>query len=47
MIAESQTLGRDAAEKVKVDYEVLTAVSDPAKTASSPCSRDCETSAAH
>src|SRR5512135_2626754 len=31
VIAESQALGRDAAEKVKVDYEVLTAVVDPAK----------------
>ena len=36
VIAESQALGRDAAEKVKVDYEVLTAVSDPAKAKSGP-----------
>ncbi|MGH6725112.1 MAG: xanthine dehydrogenase family protein molybdopterin-binding subunit, partial [Pseudolabrys sp.] len=36
VIAESQALGRDAAEKVKVDYEVLPAVSDPAKAKSGP-----------
>src|ERR1700730_15327448 len=31
VIAESVAQGKDAAEKVKVDYEVLTAVIDPAK----------------
>jgi len=31
VIAETLAQGRDAAEKVKVDYEVLTAVVDPAK----------------
>src|SRR5882757_556524 len=31
VIAESTAQGKDAAEKVKVDYEVLTAVIDPAK----------------
>jgi aerobic carbon-monoxide dehydrogenase large subunit len=31
VIAESQSLARDAAEKVNVDYEVLPAVVDPAK----------------
>ena len=31
VIAESIAQGKDAAEKVKVDYEVLTAVIDPAK----------------
>ena len=31
VIAETMAQGRDAAEKVKVDYEVLTAVVDPAK----------------
>jgi carbon-monoxide dehydrogenase large subunit len=31
VIAETRALGRDAAEKVKVDYEVLAAVADPAK----------------
>ena len=31
VIAETQAQGRDAAEKVKVDYEVLPAVIDPAK----------------
>jgi carbon-monoxide dehydrogenase large subunit len=31
VIAETKALGRDAAEKVKVDYEVLPAVADPAK----------------
>jgi carbon-monoxide dehydrogenase large subunit len=36
VIAESQALGRDAAEKVKVDYEVLPAVSDLAKAKSGP-----------
>ena len=36
VIAETQALGRDAAEKVKVDYEVLPAVSDPAKAKSGP-----------
>src|SRR5216683_2806859 len=34
VIAESQAQGRDAAEKVKVDYEVLPAVIDPAKAKS-------------
>ncbi|MGC1695240.1 MAG: xanthine dehydrogenase family protein molybdopterin-binding subunit, partial [Pseudolabrys sp.] len=32
VIAETMAQGRDSAEKVKVDYEVLTAVVDPAKT---------------
>jgi len=31
VIAETLAQGRDAAEKIKVDYEVLTAVVDPAK----------------
>ncbi|MGE0564627.1 MAG: xanthine dehydrogenase family protein molybdopterin-binding subunit [Pseudolabrys sp.] len=31
VIAETQAQGRDAAEKVKVDYETLPAVTDPAK----------------
>jgi carbon-monoxide dehydrogenase large subunit len=31
VIAETKALGRDAAEKVKVDYEVLPAIADPAK----------------
>jgi carbon-monoxide dehydrogenase large subunit len=31
VIAETKAQGRDAAEKVKVDYEVLPAVADPAK----------------
>src|SRR5690349_15835998 len=31
VIAETKALGRDAAEKVKVDYDVLPAVADPAK----------------
>ncbi len=34
VIAETQALARDAAEKVKVDYEVLPAVADPAKAKS-------------
>jgi carbon-monoxide dehydrogenase large subunit len=34
VIAETQAQGRDAAEKVKVDYEVLPAVVDPAKAQS-------------
>ena len=38
VIAETIAQGRDAAEKVKVDYEVLTAVVDPAKaTRFGPC----------
>ena len=36
VIAETQALARDAAEKVKVDYEVLPAVADPAKAKSGP-----------
>ncbi len=36
VIAETQAQGRDAAEKVKVDYEVLPAVIDPAKAKSGP-----------
>ncbi len=36
VIAETKAQGRDAAEKVKVDYEVLPAVADPAKAKSGP-----------
>ena len=36
VIAETEALARDAAEKVKVDYEVLPAVVDPAKAKSGP-----------
>jgi carbon-monoxide dehydrogenase large subunit len=36
VIAESQAQGRDAAEKVKVEYELLPAVADPAKAKSGP-----------
>ena len=36
VIAETQALGRDAAEKVVVDYEVLEAVTEPAKAKSGP-----------
>src|SRR6478672_6868761 len=36
VIAETAAQGRDAAENVKVDYEVLPAVSDPAKAKSGP-----------
>ena len=36
VIAETQAQARDAAEKVKVDYEVLPAVVDPAKAKSGP-----------
>src|SRR6186713_763642 len=36
VIAETQEQGRDAAEKVKVDYESLPAVTDPAKAKSGP-----------
>ncbi len=36
VIAETQAQGRDAAEKVVVDYEVLPAVIDPAKAKSGP-----------
>jgi carbon-monoxide dehydrogenase large subunit len=36
VIAETQAQGRDAAEKVKVDYEVLPSVTDPAKAKSGP-----------
>src|SRR3569832_455106 len=36
VIAETTAQGRDAAEKVKVDYEVLPAVTDPAKAKSGP-----------
>jgi aerobic carbon-monoxide dehydrogenase large subunit len=36
VIAETQAQARDAAEKVKVDYEVLPSVSDPAKAKSGP-----------
>src|SRR4029077_1691154 len=34
VIAETQAQGRDAAEKVKVDYQLLPAVVDPAKAKS-------------
>jgi carbon-monoxide dehydrogenase large subunit len=36
VVAETLSQARDAAEKVKVDYEVLTAVTDPAKAQSAP-----------
>jgi carbon-monoxide dehydrogenase large subunit len=36
VIAETQAEGRDAAERVKVDYELLPAVTDPAKAKSGP-----------
>jgi len=36
VIAETQAQGRDAAEKVKVEYQLLTAVVDPAKARSAP-----------
>ncbi len=36
VIAETQAAGRDAAEKVVVDYEVLPAVTDPAKAKQGP-----------
>ncbi len=36
VVAETMAQARDAAEKVKVDYEVLPAVSDPAKAQSQP-----------
>jgi carbon-monoxide dehydrogenase large subunit len=36
VIAETLAQGKDAAEKIKVDYEVLTAVADPAKAQSAP-----------
>jgi carbon-monoxide dehydrogenase large subunit len=36
VIAETQAQGRDAAEKVKVDYEVLPSVTDPARAKSGP-----------
>ena len=36
VIAETQPQGRDAAEKVKVDYEALPSVTDPAKAKSGP-----------
>src|SRR5262245_35135119 len=36
VIAETQVQGRDAAEKIKVDYEPLPAVADPAKAKSGP-----------
>ena len=36
VIASTQAQARDAAEKVKVDYEMLPAVIDPAKTKSGP-----------
>ena len=36
VIAETQVQGRDAAEKIKVDYEPLPAVTDPAKAKSGP-----------
>ena len=36
VIAETLAQGRDAAEKVKVDYEVLPSVTDPAKAKSGP-----------
>src|SRR5262245_22923759 len=36
VIAASQAQGRDAAEKVKVEYEALAPVTDPAKAKSGP-----------
>jgi carbon-monoxide dehydrogenase large subunit len=36
VVAETPAQARDAAEKVKVDYDVLAAVSDPAKAQASP-----------
>src|SRR5437870_3046178 len=36
VIAETLAQGKDAAEKVAVDYEILPAVSDPAKAQSGP-----------
>ncbi len=36
VIAETPAQGRDAAEKVKVDYQVLPSVTDPAKAKSGP-----------
>jgi carbon-monoxide dehydrogenase large subunit len=36
VIAATQAQGRDAAEKVKVEYEALTSVTDPAKAQSGP-----------
>jgi carbon-monoxide dehydrogenase large subunit len=36
VIGETASQGRDAAEKVKVDYDVLPAVSDPAKAKAGP-----------
>ena len=36
VVAETMAQARDAAEKVKVDYEVLPAVTDPAKAQSQP-----------
>ncbi len=36
VIAETQAQGRDAAERVKVDYELLPAVTDPARAKSGP-----------
>jgi carbon-monoxide dehydrogenase large subunit len=36
VIAETLAQGRDAAEKVKIDYEILPAVTDPAKAAAGP-----------
>jgi len=36
VIAETQAQGRDAAEKVKIDYQVLPAIVDPAKAKSGP-----------
>jgi carbon-monoxide dehydrogenase large subunit len=36
VIAETHAQGRDAAEKVKVDYEVLSSVTDPGKAKSGP-----------
>src|SRR4051794_10304813 len=36
VVAETLAQARDAAEQVKVDYEVLAAVSDPAKAQTSP-----------
>ncbi len=36
VIAETQAQGRDAAEKIKIEYEVLPAVTDPAKAKSGP-----------
>jgi carbon-monoxide dehydrogenase large subunit len=40
VVAETMAAARDAAEKVQVDYEVLPAVTDPAKAQSQPAIHD-------